>query len=207
MEKIKMSMFFLLGVTLLAAGCATQKAQLPPGTATSLVNLRHSLANGKLYLESTSEALRDLVKNPRLNTQRQIDLFIEEMDSLEMAAQRVRDINMDMQTNTQNYFAAWSNEVAQIKNPEITAAGQKRIDESQKVMNEIVTKMEKAKDNLGPYLSDLSDIKRYLQKDQTVDGVIALKPTIDKTLGRQNQAIQDLNQIISEIDKITLSVE
>ncbi|MEW6535604.1 MAG: DUF2959 family protein [Candidatus Auribacterota bacterium] len=172
-----------------------------------MVNLRHSLANGKLYLERTSETLRDLVKNPRLNTQRQIDLFNQEMVELERVAQEVRDINLDMQTNTSNYFDSWNNEVAQIQNPEITAAGQKRIEESQKVMSEILVKMEQAKSNIGPYISDLRDIQRYLQKDQTADGVMALKPAIDKTLNRENVALQELNQIINAIDKITLSVE
>ena len=66
-----------------ASGCSMTKAQLPPQTATSLVDLRHALASGKVHIERTSSALRDLSGNPRSNTARQVQLVGKEMAELE----------------------------------------------------------------------------------------------------------------------------
>lgn len=207
MKNLRMIGVLLLGCAVLGTGCATTGAQLSPQTATSLVELRHALAGGKAQLERTSETLRDLVKNPRLNTERQIALFTEDMVRLENEAQRIRDINTDMQAKSEAYFETWRNELEGIENPKIAAAGRKRKKASLETMQAVRQKLDEAKETLSPFMSNLRDINRYLQQDQTVDGVTALTPIIEKTLKMEKNAIKQLDAVIAEVDNVTKSVK
>jgi hypothetical protein len=197
----------LISSLIFASGCATTRAQLSPQTATSLVDLRHALSSGKIHLERTSQALRDLVDNPRSNTQRQIDLFIDEMADLEVEAQRIRDINTRMQARAAEHIEAWDKEVAGIENPEIARAAKSRQEETHATMEAIRAKLDDAKEVLSPYMSNLRDTERYLRQDQTVDGVLSLTPIIRKTLSMQSRAMRQLDGIIAHIDDVTRSVE
>jgi hypothetical protein len=187
------------------AGCAP--AQLSPHVARKMVDLRQDLVLGKTKIESTTATLSDLVKNPRLNTERQVDFYQKEMSGLEEVAQRVRDTHMQMQANSDQYFKQWEGELGQIQNKEIAAAGAGRREASMKAVETVRAKLDEAKEALSPFMSNLRDISRYFKQDQTAEAVVAVKPVIQKTLAQKQTAFRKLDEVIAEIDRITKTVQ
>lgn len=186
-------------------GCAP--AQLSPHVARTMVDLRQDLVLGKTKVESTTATLTDLMKNPRLNTERQISFYQKEMSDLEQVAQRVRDTHTAMQANSSEYFKKWEGELGQIQNKEIAAAGAGRREASMKAVETVREKLDDAKEALAPFMSNLRDISRYLKQDQTAEAVTAIKPVIQKTLNQKQTALQKVDAVIAEIDRITRSVQ
>ncbi len=190
----------------LAVGCAP-RVELTPQVATSLVDLRHEMAAGKAQIESVTASLADLAKNPRLNTGRQIQLLHQEMVTLEDRVSRVREINTRVQAQSDEYFRAWSGELKDIKNPDVAAAGSERQARSREVLEAIRAKLEEVKQSVSPFMSDLRDIDRYLQRDQTAQATEALVPVIKKTLGNKESAMRKIDEMIAAIDRATSSVQ
>jgi hypothetical protein len=186
-------------------GCAP--AQLSPHVARTMVDLRQDLVLGKTKVDSTTATLTDLMKNPRLNTERQVSFYQKEMSDLEQVAQRVRDTHTAMQANSDDYFKKWEGELGQIQNKEIAAAGAGRKEASMKAVETVRAKLDDAKEALSPFMSNLRDISRYFKQDQTAEAVTAIKPVIQKTLNQKQTALKKVDEVIAEIDRITKSVQ
>lgn len=186
-------------------GCAP--AQLSPHVARTMVDLRQDLVLGKTKVDSTTATLTDLMKNPRLNTERQVSFYHKEMNDLEQVAQRVRDTHTAMQANSNEYFKKWEGELGQIQNKEIAAAGAGRREASMKAVETVREKLDDAKDALAPFMSNLRDISRYFKQDQTAEAVTAIKPVIQKTLNQKQTAVKKVDEVIAEIDRVTKSVQ
>lgn len=189
-----------------AVGCAP-RVELTPQVAMSLVDLRHELAGGKMQLETVAVSLADLKQNPRLNTERQIQLLHREMETFEQRVQRIRDINTDVQAQSDRYFKAWADEMAAIKNPEIAAAGRDREQRSRAVLETIRAKLDELRQTVSPFVSDLRDMDRYLQRDQTAQAVEALRPVMQRTLDSKASAMRKVDEVIADIDRATSGVQ
>jgi hypothetical protein len=189
-----------------AAGCASTP-QLSPHVARKMVDLRQDLVVGKTKIDSTTATLSDIMKNPRLNTERQIAFFQKEMGEMEQVAQRIRDTHTQMQAKSDQYLQEWDKELGQIQNKEIASAGAQRKEVSAKAVDGVRQKLEDAKQVLAPFMSNMRDISRYFKQDQTADAVAAVKPVIQKTLSQKQEALRQLDAVIAEIDRITKSVE
>lgn len=186
-------------------GCAAP--QLSPQVARKMVDLRQDMVLGKTKIDSTTATLNDLMKNPRLNTERQVAFYQKEMTDLEGTAQRVRDTYTQMQTNSNKYFEEWNKELNQIQNKDIASAGTQRKEESVKAVETVRQKLDEAKEALAPFMSNLRDISRYFRQDQTAEAVVAIRPVIQKTLSQKQAALKKLDEVTAEIDKITKTVE
>ena len=186
-------------------GCAP--TQLSPHVARTMVDLRQDLVLGKTKIDSTTATLTDLMKNPRLNTERQVGFYQKEMSDLEQVAQRVRDTHTQMQANSNEYFKKWEGELGQIQSKEIAAAGAQRREASLKAVQTVRVKLDVAKDALSPFMSNLRDISRYFSQDQTAEAVVAIKSVIQKTLNQKQTAVKKVDEVIAEIDRITKSVQ
>jgi len=196
----------LLACAILMTGCAST-GQLSPQAATSLVEVRHALAGGKAQLERTCETLRDLDKNPRLNTEQQITFFRQQLVKLEDESRKIRDVNTMMHARNDLYFTKWAKEIKSIKSSNIAEVSKERMERSQKTVTAVRMKMNEAEDILAPFMSNLRDINRYLKQDQTAEGVEALSSQIKQILSERPKAIKKLDEVITEIDKATSSVK
>lgn len=194
------------GIMMICSGCAT-KAQMAPETATGLVELRHALATGKLYMERTIEALEDLEQNPRSNTQQQIELFTREMASLDAEAARIRGIDSRIQSAAETHFSAWEKELKQVQNPDIAAAAEARHKKTRETLEGIRSKMHDASVVIRPLMSNLQDINRTLAQDKTAEAVQTMKEPIRETLKKKADAMKKLNEVIDYIDTVTHSVQ
>jgi hypothetical protein len=172
-----------------------------------MVDLRQDLVLGKTKIESISTTLNDLMKSPRLNTERQVGFYLEEMERLEEISQRVRDTHTHMEANSDEYFSEWNKELGEIENRDIAAAGAERREASMKVVTRVRAKLDEAKEILAPFMSNLRDIGRYFKQDQTADAVVAIRPVIQKTLAQKEAAVRKLDEVISDIDQATRGVE
>ena len=194
---VTMGFLFLSGL----GGCAP--AQLSPQVARSMVDLRQDLTLGKTKIESAASILTDLMKNPRGNTARQIELYQKEMACLEEIAQRVRDTHTRMEVKSDEYFQTWEKELGQIQNKDIAAAGAQRKQASLKAMETVRDKLDAAKGVFSPFISNLRDISRYLKNDETADAVTAVTPVIRKTLAQKQASIKSIDDVITAIDQVT----
>jgi len=203
---MKIIIVLLMACVVLMTGCAST-VQLSPQSAKSMVELRHALVGGKTQLERTCETLRDLSKNPRLNTERQILFFKQELVKLENESLLIRDVSTMMHARNDQYFTTWSKEIKEIKSSDIAATSEERMKSSQLTVTTVRTKINNAKNILAPFMSNLRDINRYFNQDQTAEGVEALSSQIKQVLGEKPKAIKALDEVIKEIDKATSSVK
>ncbi|UCG32990.1 MAG: hypothetical protein JSU68_15165 [Phycisphaerales bacterium] len=205
MKYIKKIQMLLVACVLPAIGCA--QAQLSPEVARSMVQVRRDLSNTKAQLERTSATLRDIEKNPRLNTEQQIGFFREEMVKLEQAIQQVRDVRMDMETKSEEYFEAWGAEMGKMEDQQLAAAAKARRDASMQAVKAVQAKLEEVSTTGSPLMSGLRDLDRYFEHDETAEGAQAAVPTIQRTLGLKDPVIWKIDEAIAQIDQVTQSVE
>jgi hypothetical protein len=206
MRVIRIDRLLLAGLLLVAAtGCASQ--QLDPRVARSMVDLRRDLSGAKAQLERTTSTLADIAKNPRLNTDQQVQFFDEEMEKLETSVQHVRDVATQMDTNTERYFNAWNKEMGELHDPQLASAAKDRNAASRKAVETVQKRLDALKEDGAPMMSALRDLQRYFKNDRTGDAAHAAVPTIQKTLAQKNRVNTRIDEAIAEIDSVTKTVE
>jgi chromosome segregation ATPase len=206
MNQIKRVQVLLIGcIAIPAIGCS--QAQLDPGVARSMVQLRRDLSNTKAQLGRTAETLRDIERNPRANTEAQVGFYKEEMDRLRKAIEDLRDVHMQMETKSEEYFKAWATEMAQLKDTQLVDAARQRKEASERAVVAVRAKLEELKTAGSPMMSALRDLERYLQSDRTADAAQAALPTIRKTLAMKEPVVAKFDVAIRQIDEVTRTVE
>jgi chromosome segregation ATPase len=129
----------------------------------------------------------------------QFKKFVEELGKTEAAAKITQQEAEDMARKGDDYFHSWEKDSTTINNPDIRKTSEKRHAKLFKSYKKIEEAMQESKPSFEPFLSDLKDVKKYLENDLTPSGVKAAKSIVRK-------ANWDGETVQKKLDRITLQL-
>ena len=181
----------------LAAGCASKGYEQGAATGQALQATAARINQGNASIDAVTTALNNLVNNPSGDLVPRYKAYTDAVAKLRDLALDVKDKAAAMQSKGQSFFAAWDQQLAQIKNEDIRERSADRKKEVQKEFSDINTSYQKARDKFKPFMSNLEDIQTYLGSDLTVGGVQSIKKTADKV----NDQAASVKDAITELSK------
>jgi len=189
---LNLALAALLGVL---AGCASTGYDKATATGTALQATAQQVSLGSAQLTETMAFLNNLVERPQADLRPQFEKFSTALDQLQALAKDVNDKATDMQAKGQDYFKAWDQQLATIKNEDIRTRSAKRQQEVAAKFQTMNGDYQEAKTAFKPLMSNLQDIKTYLSNDLTANGIASIK----KTVAQANQEVPPLKKAVGKL--------
>ena len=179
-KKLNFASYLMLAALLAAAaGCETSNYQTGDATAEGLQASADKIQAAKGQLDSVLAALNDLVNNPT-NLPTQYGAFSGAVTDLQASGKNVDARVAAMRAKGTEYFKAWDEQSAQIKNEDIKSRSDARKKEVQDQFTKVKLSYTEARDAYRPLMSDLLDIRTALGTDLTIGGIAAIKGAAQK---------------------------
>jgi hypothetical protein len=162
------------------AGCKTHSNYETAGaTAEGLQASADRIERTKGQLDTVLATLNDLVNSPT-NLPAQYTAFTSAVTDLQASGKNVDARVAEMRAKGMEYFKAWDEQAAQIKNEDIKTRSEARKKEVEDQFTKVKMSYTEARDAYRPLMSDLKDIQTALGTDLTAGGVAAIKGAAQK---------------------------
>jgi chromosome segregation ATPase len=185
-----------------AAGLrAAESTERAGATKAKIEALRVETAKVRNQVLITLEALKRLtVKGVELRPQ--FETYKAELAKMEEQSKITRVRANSMKEKGAAAFQEWEKEVQAINNPDIRKQAEKRYAKRKKSYDNIQKAMQKARDELVPFMSDLNDIRKLLDSELTRDTVAATRSTIRSADWHGQDVRGSLSDVEKELDRV-----
>lgn len=184
--------------SLRAADSAAQAAAVKE----KIQNLRAGSAEGRNQVTLTLEALNRMLA-PGVELRPQFEKYKAELAKMEQLAARAKERAAEMKQKGEAFFADYEAQVASIQNEDIRKEAASRLAKRKKSYDRIIAEMQDAKEQLGPFLSDLNDIKTLLDSELTATSVSKTKSVIKKANWHGTDVRDALSDVEKELDRVS----
>jgi hypothetical protein len=189
--------------TALMTGCATKSGyKQADKTGAGITEFREEIVNGKKDIDNTMTALSQVAATANQNPRAAFEKYSKSVTDLESTAEKVKKRAADMQARGQAYFTQWEKEMQEVQNPEIKNLAMQRKAKLQETFDSIKKYTGPLKEQFGPWMSDLKDLRTYLSNDLTVTGVDAAKSLFAKTQTEGLEVQKSMNSLVAELNTI-----
>ena len=159
-------------------------------------------------LDKTEQALSSVSHAQGMDLKKQYQSFSKELNSLEKAQINVTSGVDDMKSTGTDYFSSWDTSIAQISNSELKQASAERRVKVMKDHDDLAAALDDIETQLQPFMSNLHDLKAFLETDLSPANVDKAGELIHKSQA-DAQALKDkiggvqatLKQFLNEAPK------
>jgi hypothetical protein len=116
-------------------------------------------------LGKTEQALSSVSHAQGMDLKKQYQSFSKELNSLEKAQINVTSDVDDMKSTGTDYFSSWDTSIAQISNSELKQASAERRVKVMKDHDDLAAALGDIETQLQPFMSNLHDLKAFLETD------------------------------------------
>ena len=186
--------------TILLAACSTP-ASLPPKVSAGLKDLHTEGVSVKEQIEKTVTALEDLTSNPQKDYSPPFQRFSKEFDALEAKVEKAAQQRTTTETVVEEQFLKWEDNLKKLRDEELRARAADRRAATEATYSEIQQKLAELRSVAGPFMSDLTDTKKYLKDDLTKEGIEIIRPTAERVIDQKPTVIERLDAAIETLNK------
>ena len=111
-----------------------------------------------------------------------------------------------MKAQGQGYFKQWESELGEVNNPEIRKLAEERRTKLQQTFESIRQYTEPLRAQFGPWMSDLTDLQKYLSNDLTIGGVEAAKSLFNKTQLGGLEVQKSMDALVAELNTVAATI-
>jgi hypothetical protein len=161
-------------------GCASSNYEKGAATSTSIIDAANKIGAGKAKIAAVVTSLNDLVNVTQGELVPKYSQFTSAVSDLQSTAKEVNDRVADMRAKGDEYFKAWDEQLALIKNEDIKSRSTESKNLVQKQFTDIQKSYTEVKISFQPFMSNVKDIQTALGNDLTMQGIAAIKPVAEK---------------------------
>jgi hypothetical protein len=196
---MKKRTLFVIGLaTLLASATQASQEQL----AKSIQDAHLETARTTEQLKATLSALNALTAQKKGDLRPAYNAFCAEVPKTEAAAAHTRTRVQWMAGDGLKYFKDWQKTIDGIANESLRKKAQKRMDAVKKSYDKVEASLVQAGEKFRPFLSDLTDIQKFLATDVTAGGVKAIKSTVSSANWNLQFVDKAAKDALKEMDKM-----
>ncbi|MFW6052887.1 MAG: DUF2959 family protein [Desulfosalsimonas sp.] len=183
------------------AGCATTGMERSTKAQTSMTEMDSTIKLLLVQLDSTGASLRELVKPDNSDVEKAFDLYTENVSEMEQLEKNFTKHADEMNARGKDYFKEWEKEGDKYKNPRIQELSEQRRAELSRIYGEIATNSIGVKEDLNSYVSDLSEIQKYLSNDLTPKGIQAIEPLAREVASKGSELKYEIKDIQGAVNR------
>lgn len=191
----------LVCAPLASVACAsTAGHERADSTALHMEELRAAAVSAKEELSASAESLSDVIEKRSEDPSRPYRRYKRHVKAGESAVRRISTHLRAMQAEGAKYFKAWGKEAETIADPDLKALALGRRAKLSHVVEAVATAVEKAQEEIEPFVTGLQDLEIYLENELTPGGLAPLK---DKAARMEKDAVsigRKLDQVLKALD-------
>jgi murein L,D-transpeptidase YcbB/YkuD len=197
----------LIPVVLFIAGCATTKNyQKAEGISQSLEKTAQVINETNVQVGIVTSTLGSLIQSSSNNIKPQFEKFDTELTKLNSLAEAMYAQSVAIQTEGNNYFKNWEQDLATIKNESIrTRSTQRKLIMAER-FETVRTNYEKAKVDLSLYLSNLKDVRTALASDLRSEGLKSVQGATNDSQDHSKQLQRTLSRLSVDYNELSVSM-
>ncbi|HEX7044288.1 MAG TPA: DUF2959 family protein [Burkholderiales bacterium] len=158
----------------LAVSCSTTAPERQEATASSLVELRDTVASARGQLETTLGALIALMHASPNKVQQAYNNYSTNVSAMTQYASRLEQGSRDVDRLGSNWLDSWRRSQQQVTDPELRQITQQRQQEVSTRLDNIEHSLLAARQSFGPFVRNLQDIQKVVGNDLTPHGLAAV---------------------------------
>ena len=198
-----LAVMVLIGIL---AGCSSTGYQKAGATSEALQVAANRITNGILQIDATLTALTNLVNNPQGDLAPRYNKYCDDVANLRSMAADVNNKAIAMQAKGRDYFSAWEDQLATIKNQDIRQVSDNQMKDMMDKFQAVSTSYQQVRMRFKPFMSDLEDIQTYLGTDLTVGGIDAIKSTADKVNDQSASLKEAITKLADQFQQMGVSM-
>jgi archaellum component FlaC len=132
-------------------------------------------------LDKTEQALTSVGQAQSKDLKKRYESFSKEVNNLEEAQKHATAGIDEMKSTGTEYFAAWDTSIAQMSNPELRQASTERRSKMMKDHDELAATLGDIGGQLQPLMSNLHDLKSFMETDLSTENLGKASGMIQKT--------------------------
>jgi hypothetical protein len=184
---------------ILLVGCSTS-GSLPPKIAAGLDGLRTEGVTVRGQIQKTIGTLKELMSKPQSDLTPQYQSFSHELGVLEDRIGVAKRQRAATESVVRDQFMAWDENLKQLKNEESRQQAAVRRSATDATYSDIQQKIAQLRKESIPFMTDLRDIRQYLNGDLSKEGVETMKPTAERAFNREAFVIRHLDDVIEALN-------
>jgi hypothetical protein len=206
-NRVQTMSVIVFGAALLLAGCSTTSGyKQADKTGAGIAEYRAEVVNLKLAVDETLRSMNQIELSANTNPRKAFEKFSRNLAGLDSAAAKADKRGLDMKAQGQAYFDQWELQLAQVRNPEIKQLAEQRKTRLHDAFDGIKKTAEPLKAQFDPWLSDLKDLRNYLNNDLTVAGVDAAKNMFAEAKTDGADVERSIDALVVELNSIAAAI-
>lgn len=201
-----LNLFALLAAVALAAGCATSGYNRADKTGAGIAEYRAEILNGQEAINNTVTSLDGIAASANTDPRPAFQKFSKDVAKLESVAGSVKKRGESMQQSGKAYFAQWEKQLAEVNNEEIRQLAASRKAKLSAAFEGIQKYAEPLRAQFAPWMSDLKDLKTYLNNDLTIAGVDSAKELFKRTQSQGAEVQKLMDALVAELNTIEAAI-
>jgi len=196
----------IAATALLLASCTTTGYQQAEKTGAGIGEFRAEVNRGKQAIDATMQSLGQIAATANTDPRPAFNQYKKDLTNLELATARVRKRSAEMKVKGDAYFKQWQQQIATVQNPEIRKLSEEQKAKMQATFDSIQQHTEPLKARFDPWISDLKDLRTYLNNDLTVSGIDAARGLFEKTQTEGTEIQKAMDALVAELSKVSTAM-
>lgn len=192
-----LSLFVVALAGFVLGGCASS-VELPPQATRDLLEMRDRAVAAKARIQTTNNAVRDLIQKPT-QVDPLVGRLVNEIAVLRTMATEGQENLRSSDDRTSAYMAKWDEDIKTMSQS-TREAGERRHAQAQASYDRLRGLIGEFRAEFRPYMADLDEVSRYLNTDGTAAGVAVVKRKMTDAVARENALMKKLDAAIAQID-------
>ncbi|PAU93659.1 hypothetical protein CK503_10935 [Aliifodinibius salipaludis] len=190
----------LLLILFVVSGCATSDTSRAQETESSLSNLEQKLSQLTEQIDKTENSLNNISNTNKSDLKEAYNSFSDNVSKTEEMKKELNTLIKEMRSNSNDYLSEWQNDAEDYDNTQLRSGSENRREELREAFSRVRDNSGKVNRMLETYISDINEIKSYLDNDLTMDAVEAvysLSKNMEESGDEVRQAITTMQRSIS----------
>ncbi|MFB3820218.1 MAG: peptidoglycan-binding domain-containing protein [Candidatus Methylomirabilales bacterium] len=193
-------------LTALLSGCATSGIERRADVVSRMEDTRNYVARSRTQLAATLAALNGLPGKSGDALTTQYRLFGQEFERFQSLANDVGRHAASVRERGDKQLNAWQDEAATVQDPELRRRAEARRAEQGARYDAFAREIAETQRTLYAFLTDLRDIRRYLDADLTPEGVANVRDKIAAANRNETPVMQSLARLDEGLTALAAAV-
>lgn len=189
-----------IALTITVTACSTTGMQRSENLQSSLESVDNDIKLTVEEIEAVGSSLDELTRPGQSDVQKAFEVFSENVSKIEEMEEDFSKNADEMTSDIETYLEAWDNNKNQYDNAELQQSSNERRAELGRTYEKIAQNKMGVKEAYKTYVSDVTEIEKYLSNDLTSEGISSIASLSDKTVRNGNQLKTEIGNLRSAIE-------
>jgi len=189
-----------LATMITATACSTTGMQRSEDVQSNMQTVDNDIKQIVVQLDAIGSSLDELTRPGQADAKQAFDVFSENVSKIEKMEKDFSKHADQMTKSGKKYFEEWDKKNNQYDNPDIQRSSDARRADLGRTYDKIAENNKGVKEAFRTYVSDVTQIEKYISNDLTTKGIKSIASLSDRTVRNGNHLKNEMKNLQSAIE-------